>query len=77
VLADEDDLSGSAFRQGRQMVVELVGRAVSEARQRVAALASTLSPQAAEVLRHRLEEVERRLDSLTPVTGSSSSTTTS
>jgi hypothetical protein len=77
VLADDRALSSEAFARGQTIVAELVRRAVTEARLGVRALGSTLSPEVAETIRRRLGEVDRRLDSLKPSTGLSSSTTTS
>ncbi len=77
VMADDQDVDTKAFEQGRRIVLDLVSAAVTEARARVNAAASTLLPEDAKILRHRLEEVDRRLDSLMLSTGLSSSTTTS
>ena len=66
-----------AFEEGRETVVGLVRRARDDARRQLANLEITLEPSVASVVQSRLEEVDRRLGSMTEPAVLSSSTTTS
>lgn len=66
-----------AFDDGRTSVIDLVRRARDEAQARLTSNQDSLSPQLAAYSRDKLEEVDRRLEKLTPTGGPYSSTTTS
>ncbi len=63
----EDELARQeAFRQGRASVLDLVRLARDDARAQLAAVAADLDPSRRTIIGSRLEEVDRRLESLSP-----------
>lgn len=77
LMDDDGDAEHIAFRRGQDTVIDLVHRARDEAYGRLGVVGATLAPPLAENVRHRLEEVDRRLARLEHRGGSSWSTTTS
>lgn len=75
-LIEEDEKEeAAAFRSGRDTVTDLVRQARNEAHGRLAVVAATLPPRLLDNVRRRLEEVDRRLETMVTPGGSSSSTT--
>lgn len=66
--AEEDERARQeAFQQGRASVLDLVRAARDDARAQLSAVADGLDPSLRSLVGSRLEEVDRRLASLTPV----------
>lgn len=75
--AVDEGAEQAAFLEGRDSVVGLVRQARADASGQLEAMRAGLDPPLADLATRRLEEVERRLGTMAPAGGSSSSTTTS
>ena len=68
-VEEDEQARAAAFVRGQESVVDLVRLARDDARRQLAAVAPRLEPALNELVSARLEEVDRRLLSLTPAAG--------
>ena len=68
-VAEDEQARQAAFLEGQESVLTLVRLARDDARAQLAAVAPRLEPSLSSLVSARLEEVDRRLLSLTPAAG--------